>query len=414
MLESPRVRDGSSFHQFKRDANVATFPNDFARHVDQDQNTYFWKPGKFHVVTDATLAREVLKNQKFSADRSLFFMSRMPNLDLNLIQDFFAVVKKMMVMSDNEDHARKRSAANFGFEDHVMEKFQHKVHQTVEDLVAKAAEKEIIHFAEDVANPLPAVVLSDLFCIPEEDRKDFLTWSLNMTAFFGGGTGYENEDGIKVNKSAVALREYFRDLISKRKKQPDEDYVSSLLQNQEKYSLTDEEIVSQAIMMLVAGQVTTSDQICNNMFQIASIPSLQQELKENPKLIVPAIEELKRFDPAVTFIFRVAAEDLSIGDQPVKQGETIFICSHAINRNGVENGYEINIHRKAVKNHFAYGHGPHYCIGAKLARMEMKSLFELALAKFPFVEVVAAERDHYSLSFSGFKKLDLRAVKSPS
>lgn len=408
MLQQPRVREGESFHQFKRRAHVATFPNDFSRYVDsENKKTYFWKPGKFHVVTDADLAKAVLKNQKFSADRSSFFMSRMPNLDLSLIQDFFSVVQKMMVMSDGEDHKRKRSASNMGFEDHVLEKFKDKVHHTVDTLVTDALKNKKINFVDDVANKLPSTVLADLFCIPEKDREDFVNSSLSMTAFFGGGTGYENADGIKVNKSAVALREYFRDLIARRKLEPGEDYVSSLLQNQVRFALTDEEIVSQAIMMLVAGQVTTSDQICNNMFQIASDRSLQEKLKQNPALIMPAIEELKRFDPAVTFIFRVAAEDLSIGDQPVKKGDTIFICSHAINRNGVENGYQIDIHRSAPQNHFAYGHGVHYCIGARLARMEMQTLFERVIQQFPMVDVAEAERDHYSLSFSGFKTLKL-------
>ncbi len=405
-----RERDGGSFHTFKKEADVATFPNDFARYVDQDQKTYFWKPGKFHVVTDAAIAKDALKNAKLSADRSLFFMSRMPNLDLNLIKDFFSVVQKMMVMSDGKDHFRKRSASQKGFEDHVLERFKNKIHNTVDALIDNALQKEEIDFVNDIANPLPSTVLADLFCIPQEDRETFLQWSLNMTAFFGGGTGYENEDGIKVNDSASALRTYFEKLISERKQKPSDDYISSLISNQQKYDLTNDEIVSQAIMMLVAGQVTTSDQICNNMFQITMNQNLQSELKQNHNLIEGALEELKRFDPAVTFIFRVAADDVLLGDQQVIKGETVFICSHAINRNGVEDGYEINIHRDSVKNHFAYGHGPHFCIGAKLARLEMNFLFQHIMKSFPQVIVASAERDHYSLSFSGFKKLLLKRI----
>lgn len=409
MLDQARVRNGDSFHQFKKESKTDSFANDFTKYIDQHQGqTYFWKPGKFHVVTDPKLAKAVLKNPTFSADRSLFFMSRMPNLDLNLINDFFGVVKKMMVMADGKDHFRKRSASNLGFEDHIIEKFRSKVDKTVADLVQNSLRRNPIQFVEDVANKLPSTVLADLFSIPQEDRETFQQWSLNMTAFFGGGTGYENEDGIKVNNSALKLREYFSRLIDERTKNPGIDYVSCLLQNQERFSLTKDEVISQAIMMLVAGQVTTSDQICNNMFQLAQDPTLQQELKEKPELISPALEELTRFDPAVTFIFRVAAEDSCIGDQPIKKGETIFISSHAINRNAVENGYEVNIHRKNPQAHFSYGFGPHFCIGAKLARLEMETLFRKIMELYPLFEVELATRDHYSLSFSGFKSLNLR------
>jgi len=181
------------------------------------------------VVTDLGEAMEALKNPLLSADRSSFFISRMPNMDLSLIEDFFSVVSKMMVMSDGEDHNRKRQAAQLGFEDHVLDKFRSKVATSVDSLLENALSKKNVNFCDDVAKRLPSTVLADLFCIPEEDREEFYNNSIAMTAFFGGGTGYENEDGIKVNKAASTLKTYFSELIVKRKQRPGEDYISSLL-----------------------------------------------------------------------------------------------------------------------------------------------------------------------------------------
>jgi cytochrome P450 len=405
-----RERTGQSFHEFKREANVSTFPNDFANHVNFEDQTYFWPAGNFHIVTNFEDAKEALKNPAISADRSSFFISRMPNMDLSLIQDFFSVVSKMMVMSDGKDHQRKRMAASVGFEDHVLDRFKSKVAESVDSLLEEAFSKSKVDFVNDIAKKLPCTVLADLFCIPEKDREQFYKNSITMTAFFGGGTGYENEDGIKVNSAASSLKTYFKELINERKLVPGDDYVSSLLKVQKRFDLSDDEIIAQAIMMLVAGQVTTTDQLCNNMFLLADNEDHQDTLRNDPTLISNALEEYKRFDPAVTFIFRVAKEETKIGDQEIKSGDTIFISSHCVNRSQLEDGNDLNISRENIQ-HMSYGHGAHYCIGAKLGRLEMNLLFNQMIKKYPKIKVTKAKRDHYSLSFSGFSELELEVMK---
>src|SRR5690606_24141040 len=170
---------------------------------------------------------------------------------LRLIGDFFGVVQKMMVMSDGKKHIQMRQAAALGFEEHIIARFKSQVEQTVNALLTEAFAHNEFDFMDKIAKKLPSTVLADLFSIPLEDREDFLRWSNNMTAFFGGASQYRNEDGIEVNKSAIALRTYFLNLIEKRRQQPGSDYISLLIQGQKRFDLSDEEVVSQAIMMLV-------------------------------------------------------------------------------------------------------------------------------------------------------------------
>jgi cytochrome P450 len=267
-----------------------------------------------------------------------------------------------------------------------------------------------IEFVEKLAKKLPSTVLADLFSIPEEDREVFFKSANIMTGFFGGASQYRNEDGIEVNDAALSLKAYFEKLIIERKKSPGQDYVSILLRAQPMSGLTDEELISQLIMMLVAGQVTTTDQINNIMYFLATKPELQRELRKNPELIPNALEELKRIDPAVTFIFRVARAETKIINHAIKPGDVIFISTHCINRDLPANECpdEIKIERKA--QHFAYGHGPHYCLGAKLGRLEIRLLFEEILRSVPefrLDESKDLKRDHYSLSFSGWEQLPL-------
>lgn len=411
------TKSGTSFFDIKKNSSSSEFPNLFTNYLLSHGETYFWEKGNFHVVTKAAHAKEILTSSAYSADRGSFFISRMPNLDLRLIGDFFSVVKKMMVMSDDADHLKKRKLAGLGFEDHILDKFTEKMHLTIKTLLSGLKERQSFDFSEEVAKKLPSTVLADLFSIPENDRPQFLKWSMTMTGFFGGASEYRNEDGIEVNQAALNLKNYFSQLIEQRRQSFGEDYVSILVRMQKVIGLSDEDLISQLIMMLVAGMATTTDQINNIMFLLAERIDLQKDLKDNPSLIPQAIEEMKRFDPAVTFIFRVAREKTMIGNQPIEVGDVIFISTHAINRDlpANESPFEINIHRKA--QHFAYGHGPHYCIGAKLGRMEMQCLFQEILSSLPLFELDSekeAVRDHYSLSFSGFKALPLRFLAGHS
>lgn len=405
------TKTGTSFFDIKKNSSSSEFPNLFTNYLLGFGETYYWEKGNFHVVTKAKHARDVLTSSAFSADRSSFFISRMPNMDLRLIGDFFNVVKRMMVMSDDADHTQKRKLANIGFEDHILDKFVDKMKSTVKNLVSEIKNKESFDFSEDLAKKLPSTVLADLFSIPEKDRAQFLNWSMIMTGFFGGASQYRNEDGIEVNQAALSLKNYFAELIEQRRQSVGDDYVSILVRMQKVSGMSDDDLISQLIMMLVAGMATTTDQMNNIMFLLAERKDLQLQLKADQSLIPQALEEMKRFDPAVTFIFRVAREKTFIGEQPIDVGDVIFISTHAINRDlpAEQKPFEIDINRKG--QHFAYGYGPHYCIGAKLGRMEMNCLFEEILKTLPLVELdptKEAIRDHYSLSFSGFKTLPLR------
>ncbi len=405
-----KTATGVSFLDFKKNSFTEDFPKNFTDYLNSFGETYFWEKGNFHVVTKARDAKEVLTSPLYSADRGGFFISRMPEMDLSLIQDFLGVVKKMMVMSDDEEHTKRRKIASSGFEDHILDRFAKTVQLTVKRIIAEIKNKDQFEFVEAISKKLPSTVLADLFSIPESDREDFFNSANIMTGFFGGASSYQNKDGIEVNDAAKSLKTYFERLVKERRGGAGEDYVSILLRVQPMSGLSDEDVISQLIMMLVAGQVTTTDQINNIMYLLAQHPELQKDIRKAPELLPNALEELKRIDPAVTFIFRVARADTTLGDQPIKKGDVIFISTHCVNRDlpPSENPHEIDLTRKAL--HFAYGHGSHYCLGAKLGRLEIRLLFEEIFKELPLLKLNKdnlSVRDHYSLSFSGFKSLNL-------
>ncbi len=405
------VATGQGLLEFKRTSNQSTFPQKFADYVRGYGEIYHWPYGGFHVITRAEDAKAILASKHFTANRATFFVSKMPDVDLDLIGDFFGVVSRMMVMSDARVHGMRRKSALFGINNDLISSFIPKIRETANRLIDPLDSRGELEFVTEVARPLPSMVLADLFGIPEEDREMFRVCANTMTGFFGGSVAYTNEVAIECNEATIKIREYFRKVLDDRRVNPQNDFMTGMLEAQQKYNLMDDELISQAAMMLVAGQVTTTDQLCNNLFLMLDVPGLYEELVAEPSLVANAQEELKRRDPAVTFLFRVAKERQIIHGQRVDAGDTVFMANHALNRDPdvYENPDVIYIRRENIK-HFAYGHGAHYCIGARLGRIIMDELFTAMVTRFPKLHLTPgkpAERDHYSLSFSGFASLSV-------
>lgn len=389
----------------------STTPDEFSRHLREMGELFWWEPGQFFVVTSYALAKAVLTSEDYTCDRTPFFISRMPEMNLALISDFFKVVSRMMVMSDAPAHTDRRRICYHGFGQQTLDKLKPLIDATIERCLLAFKPGQSFDFVHQLAQTLPSTTLAELFAIPERERLDFYEWSNNMTQFFGGSTTYQDADGIRVNHSAKRLYDYFANLIEARRRHPGQDFLSTLLLHQAHFGLTDDEIISQAIMMLVAGQVTTTDQLCNNVYTLLTKPGLWSRLQQDSHRLDAYLEECNRLDPAVTFIFRVTRNDTALGGQLIEQGKVIFIATHAINRDPVHfsNPDEVLVEGRTVP-HYSYGYGSHFCLGAKLARLEMHRLVEVLLKRYPKLQIDPGhtpQRKHHSLSFSGFEHLFL-------
>lgn len=391
-------------------------PEEFAKFLINQGDIFWWERGKFWVVTSHQLAKQILTSPDFSCDRGPFFITRMPDIDLHLLQDFFGVVSNMMVMSDAPEHTARRRICYDGFSNQTLVALASSIDKTIDTQITKCIDKGSIEIVEDLAKIIPSTILADFFDIPQNERLQFYEWSNNMTQFFGGASQYRNQDGIEVNNSAKSLREYFVNLVNKRRQIPQQDFLSILIKNQQAFGLNDDEIISQAIMMLVAGQVTTTDQLCNNIYSMMTTPHALADLQNGCVDFKAALEEFNRLDPAVTFIFRITKQNTLIGSQKIKAGDVIFISTHSVNRdrNVFEQPHQCILTRKNNAQ-LSYGFGPHFCIGAKLARLEMQKCFQQLLQRLPNLKLIQKnlpQRKHHSLAFSGFERLPLQFDKT--
>lgn len=408
-LPPKKACSGQGLLDFKRQSDPSAFPHAFAEYVKSYGDIYHWPYGGFHVITRAADARTILASKKFTANRATFFVAKMPDVDLDLIGDFFQVVSRMMVMSDGPVHRMRRRSGMYGINRELIDYFVPRIEALCDRLLEPLRDRGEMEFVTEVARVLPSTVLADLFGIDEEDREEFRRCANVMTGFFGGSVAYTNEVAKECNDATLTIREYFRKVLLDRKRSPRKDFLSGMLEAQSQYNLTDDELISQAAMMLVAGQVTTTDQMCNNLFLMLDDPALYQRLVGDPGLVPNAQEEFKRWDPAVTFLFRVARERVVINGQRIDAGDTVFMSGHCLNRDPdvYDDPDVLDIERPDIK-HFAYGQGGHYCIGAYLGRLMMNALFTKMVERFPTLHFARpAVRDHYSLAFSGFLEMPL-------
>lgn len=406
-----RVNEDLKLLERKRASATETFPADFAGYLRSQGDVFYWEPGKFWIVTNHEVARKAFRDPVLSCDRRPFFLSRMPNLDLRYIPKFLDTVTRMMVMSDAPEHGQRRGVAAKPFTEALVANFRPIVDRAVATVLERLPGEGRIDFMTEIGRYLPSAILADIFSIPAADREGFYRWSINMTQFFGGASQYRNQDGIEVNESTTKITEYFKRVLADRRRSPGTDLLSQMMEMNGASGLSDEDLIAQAVMMVVAGQVTTTDQIANNVFTLLSRPGLLARLQANPERIPTAMEELNRWDPGVTFLFRVANAPTQLGSASIPSGAVVFISNHAVNRDPLvfERAGEIDLSR-SPNPHMAYGFGAHFCLGAPLARIQMQALFRGLLGKFATLRLsdsCRAVRDHYSLAFSGFQTLPL-------
>jgi cytochrome P450 len=235
----------------------------------------------------------------------------------------------------------------------------------------------------DLANPLPVMVISDLLGVPHEDYLRFKSWSDKIVEADNTLPGMPMPDEIKT--AFTGLREYFIAEIARRRKNPGTDLVSALVAaHDEAEALNADELLQFLVLLLLAGNETTTNLIGNGMLALGRNPGAMAALRSRPDLMRGAIEEMLRYDGPVQATFRTATRDTTIGGTPITAGMFVFVITAAANRDPAKfkDPEKFDIARES-NEHMAFGDGIHFCIGAPLARMEGSIAIGAALERFP-------------------------------
>ena len=333
--------------------------------------------------------------------------------------EFFDAITGSLVMSDAPDHTRLRRLVKKAFTPRTAQQLRPRIERLVDELLDSMLEKEAqrvgsVDFMRDFAYPLPVIVIAEMLGIPSKDHDLLKEWSDGLSAILDL---MQTPGGLETAQSAYrSLAEYFPRHLRGQAVQPQGRSVSSLVRVEEEGDrLSEAELLSICMLILGAGHETTSNLLGNGLWALLQNPEQAQRLRRQPELASSAIDELLRFDSPVQMTDRVVLEDLEIGaasNHPVtaRKGQLIGILYGAANRDPArfEHPDELRLDRPNNR-HLAFSWGPHYCLGAALAKVEAEIAFSRLLGRFPELSgpttAPARGRSHI---LRGFKQLPIR------
>lgn len=355
----------------------------------------------------------LIHSEQLSSNRIIAHSDRMPPAIKEKFRPFFTAVSSWMLMVDPPDHTRLRGLVNKAFTPGVVANMQSLIQELVDDMLARVQPRGRMDVITDLANPLPAMVIAELLGVPRTDQQQFKDWSDDITRALSGIDSANSKEelfGLYViaQNSIVALSSYFRERVDELRLHPRENLLSALAQAEEQGDrLTEEELFANCVLLMMAGHETTTNLIGNGILALLNNRDQKEALAPNPELVVPAVEELLRYDSPVQKMARIALADIDVDGKQIKQGQLVCFCFGAANRDPDQFPApgKLDIARKPNR-HLAFGHGLHYCVGAALARLEGQIAVNTVLRRLPGLRLETETLEwHRNFTLRGLKAL---------
>ena len=312
-------------------------------------------------------------------------------------------VNTNLLTMDGEDHRRVRQLVAKAFTPRMVERMRPRIEEIADDLVDRVAPDGQMELVDDFAFPLPIIVIAELLGIPAEDRDRFRVWSNSF--LLPPLTDELREQFLRHTDEFVA---YLDVLFAERRAEPSDDLVSALVLAEEHGDrLSENELYSMAVLLIVAGHETTVSLITNAVLALLGQPDELERLQADPSLMRNAVEELLRYDsPVERTIARWVTEDTQLGGQPIARGELVIAVVGSANRDDAQfpDADVLDLGRTANR-HVGFGRGPHFCLGAPLARLETEIALETLLRRLPNLRLAIAEGDLYWRPIPLFRSL---------
>jgi cytochrome P450 family 142 subfamily A polypeptide 1 len=295
-----------------------------------------------------------------------------------------------MINLDDPDHRRRRNLVNRGFTKQRVEAHEPKIRAICRELIDKVLPKGRCDFVSEIAAPLPMIMIGDLLGVEPEDRDRLLRWSDEI---LGGGAARKlppHERRAHAAKIALEYIAYAQAVIADRRQRPRDDLMSILVHADiDGDRLSEQEIIQESLLILVGGDETTRHVITGGMLALIERPDERRRLAADPSLIPTAVEELLRWVTPIQNMNRTATRDVELRGQKIREGDRLLLLYPSANRDAraFPDPFRLDVTR-SPNHHVAFGvPGTHFCLGASLARLELRVMFEELLARLPELQL---------------------------
>jgi cytochrome P450 len=308
---------------------------------------------------------------------------------------------------DPPQHTAYRRLLNPRFVPREIERLEPAIRGVVVDLMDGFIDRGSCDFHEELATPLPSSIFLALMGLPREDLPMFMQWRDNTIRPEVAPGDLEGADRIR-RETATAISDYFRQAITDRRAQPDETLLSMIVHGAvDEVPLTETELLGISHLLLLGGLDTVTATLDCMVAFLAEHPDHRQELVDDPSRIRAAIEELLRWLTPVMIVPRTAAVDMTLHDVDIRAGDSVSLCLGAANTDEDAFGTDgVHFGREANK-HLAFGGGHHLCLGAHLARLEIRVVLEELHRRIPDFRLAPDAEVHFSTGIRQAESLPL-------
>jgi cytochrome P450 PksS len=312
------------------------------------------------LVTRYDDVAQVLKDGRFAKSNSAAKQPWVPG--------FVRPLTRNMLDLDEPDHTRLRALVSKAFTPSRVERMRPRIESLTTDLLDRARQQRQIDLIRDYALPLPTTIIAEMLGVPRADQHKFNRWSRAIVS--SNPTGWQM---LRALPPIWLFLRFIRRLVRLKRERPADDLLSALVQAEEEgQHLSEDELVAMVFLLLVAGHETTVNLIGNGVLALVENPEQLERLRADRDLLESCVEELLRFgSPLETATERYAREDVRIAGTTIPRGSLVFAAIASANRDERQfvDSDRLDIAREPNK-HLSFGLGPHYCLGAPLARLE--------------------------------------------
>jgi cytochrome P450 len=377
-----RLTTGALFNPLRAEMRADPYPHyHWLRDKDPVHRSY---PAGGWVLSRYEDILGILSDRAFSSDeRNWNRYSRMARRNrLAGIPDPYEVGVSSMLRIDPPDHTRLRTLVAKAFTPRAIEHMRPRIAAVVDELLDRLARRDEFDLMHELASPLPVAIIAEMLGVSVADRSRFRHWSNESIRLLGDGT---REDRRRAWMAIEEMGTWLEGEAAARRGAPRDDLLSALVAAEEAGDrLSARELLSTCVLLLVAGNETTTNLIGNGVIALLRHPEQLETLRQAPERIPAAVDEFLRFDSPVQLTSRLVTEERELHGRRFRRGQQIVLLLGAGNRDPARfaDPDRLDVARTDVRP-LSFGHGLHYCLGAQLARLESQVVFERLLPRFP-------------------------------